>query len=90
MDNSLSELSVKDSIVRNILLIGLYLAECRNVVNHAVDPYSFDVGDVAAFDFVGDVIVVPLKNLLLPQDLCLQLFFITVGQSPNLLRVLVE
>lgn len=66
MDDGFGEVGFEDSEIRDVLLVGLDLAEGRDVVDDTVDPYCFDVGNVAALDLIGDVVVVPLPHLLLP------------------------
>ncbi len=90
MNDGFCQLGIENSVVGDVLLVGLYLTEGRYVVDDAVNPDCFDVGDVAALDLVGDVVVVPLEDLLLSEDLSLKFFLIAVGQSPDFLGVLVK
>lgn len=78
MNDCLCQLGIENGVVWDVLLVGLYLTEGGDVVDDAVYPNSFDVGDVTALNLVCNVIIVSLENLLLPQDFSLKLFLIAV------------
>ena len=80
MNDGFCQLGIENSVVGDVLLVGLYLTEGRYVVDDAVNPDCFDVGDVAALDlkffliavgqspdFLGVLVKkhLPIKNLLL-------------------------
>ena len=65
-------------------------AEGRDIVDDAVYPHGFDVGDVVAFDLIGDVVVVSFVHLFLSQYFCLEFFLIAVGKTFHLFYGLVE
>jgi len=68
MDDAFSQISLEDSKIRDFFLVGFYFIVGGNVVDDAIDPDCFDVGDVARFDFVGDVVHVTLVDLLFAEN----------------------
>lgn len=68
MDDAFSQISLEDGKIRDFFLIGFYFIVGGNVIDDAIDPDCFDVGDVARFDFVGDVVHISLVNLLFAKD----------------------
>lgn len=65
MDNGFGEISFEHCEIRDVLLVRLDFAEGGDIVDDAIDPYCFDIGNVVAFNLIGDVVVVPLPHLLL-------------------------
>ena len=78
MDDGFGKVSFEYCKVGDVLLVGLDFTESRDVVDDAVDPHGFDVGNVTALDLVGNVVVVTLPHLLLTQNLRLELLLVTI------------
>lgn len=89
MDDSFSNFSLKNSKIRNFFLILLKLIEGRDIVDHAIDPNCLNIGYMIGFYFIRYVISISFINLLFSQDLCLQLFFITIRKLFYLLSIFI-
>lgn len=78
MDNGFGEVGFEDCEIRDVLLIRLDFTEGGDIVDDAIDPNSFNIGNVAAFNLIGNIVVVPLPDLLLSEDFGLELFLVPV------------
>ncbi len=66
-------------------MVGFDLAEGRDVVDDAVNPHSFYVGNMVALNLVRDVVIVSFIHLLLSQDFCLEFLLVAIGQPLHFL-----
>lgn len=90
MDDTFSNISFKDSKVRNLLLIWFDFVESCDIVDYTVDPDCLDVGDMGRIDFIWDIIDVSFIDLLLSQNFSFKLFFISVRQFFNFIAFFVQ
>ena len=90
VDNGLSEVSFEDGEVGDLFLVGFDFVIGGDVVDYAVYPHRFDVGDVSGLDLIGDVVDVSLIDLFLPQNFGLEVLLIPVRQLLDLLAGLVQ
>ena len=90
VDNGLSEVSFEDGEVGDLFLVGFDFVIGGDVVDYAVYPHRFDVGNVSGLDLIGDVVDVSLIDLFLPQNFGLEVLLIPVRQLLDLLAGLVQ
>jgi len=90
VDYRFGKLSFQHCKIRDLFLVGFDFTEGGDIVDDTVDPYSFDVRDVATLDLIGNVVIVSFVHLLLSQDLGLQFLLVPVGKTLHLFSSLVK
>ena len=89
MNDSFSNFSLKNSKIKNFFLILLKLIEGRDIIDNTIDPNCLNIGYMIGFYFIRYVISISFINLLFSQDLCLQLFFVTIRKLFYLLSIFI-